>query len=174
MDSDAITMLHVNTVLAGLVRKANGKLLLTKDGAKLLTDGNRNKLFFKTLFAYTEKLFWGHLDGYPDTPVGNLGWGFTIFMLLREGAEPREEQYYASRYLTAFPEFLLTYPEKEFSVPERDLTRCYTLRSFDRCLEWWGLVTIDGARSILDEGKRKVTATVALSEVFKFDEFQDK
>jgi hypothetical protein len=170
MDSTALTTVHINTALAGLVRKANGKLLFTREATKLLADGNRNTLFSKTLVAYTEKLFWGHLDGYPDLPVGNLGWGFTIFMLLREGAEPREEQYYGSRYLKAFPEFLRTYPNREFSVPERDLIRCYSLRTFDRCLEWWGFVTVDGQKIILDEKKRKVTATKALGEVFRFDE----
>lgn len=169
IDSPAFSALHNNTVLAGLMRKANGKLLLTREGSKLLLSKGRSKLFLKTLYAYTDKLAWSNLDGYPSIPVGNLGWGFSVFMLLQEGDTPREARHYGSKYLRAFPDLLRTYPHREYSTPERDLIRCYCLRVFERFLEWWGFVRSEGPRSWLDRELTQFIATPALKEVFIFE-----
>ncbi|HEY9489815.1 MAG TPA: hypothetical protein VIQ51_15860 [Chryseosolibacter sp.] len=169
VDSPALSALHNNTVLSGLIRKANGKLFLTKVGSKLLTTRGRNKIFMRALYAYTDKLPWSNLDGYPALPVGNLGWGFSILMLLQEGDTPRAASYYAAKYLKAFPEFHHTYPLREYSTPERDLIRIYCLRTFDRFLEWWGFVKADRPISWLERDLTLFTAAPALKEIFQFD-----
>lgn len=167
VDSPALSMLHHNTILAGLIRKANGKLLLTREGTRLLMNKERSNLFLKTLQAYTDKLPWSNLDGYPAIPVGNVGWGFSILMLLQEGDKPREASYYASKYITAFPHFLATFPHGEHSRPERDLIRCYCLRTFVRFLEWWGFVrNTEEPTSWFNGEQRKFVAALALKEVF--------
>lgn len=81
----------------------------------------------------TEKLAWSDMDGYPSMPIGNLGWGFTVYLLLREGGAPHEAQYYASKYLKAFPEFFQTFPKREHSNVEQrshSMLLLANLRSF--------------------------------------------
>lgn len=170
VDSPVLSMLHYNTGLSGLVKKLEGKLVLTKEAAMLLTTKNSQRLFEITLQSYTQKLPWGNIDGYPWPPVGNLGWGFTIFMLLNEGNATQSASYYASKYLKAFPEFFQALPKSEFSSHEHDLVRCYSLRCFERFLEWWGFVKAEGTRPRFDKERAKYTATVALKEVFRFDD----
>ena len=169
VDSPALSTLHDNTVLSGLIRKANGKFFLTKVGSKLLMNKDRNKIFMKALYAYTDKLAWSNLDGYAPLPIGNLGWGFSILMLLQDGDTPREASYYASKYLKAFPEFHHTYPPGEYSTRERDLTRSYCLRTFDRFLEWWGFVKADRPESWLERDLTQFAATPALKEIFRVE-----
>lgn len=171
IDSNALSALHHNTVLAGLLRKKAGKLFLTRAASKLLSDRDRSKLFLKAWHAYTEKLPWSNLDRYPEMPVGNLGWGFTILMLLQEGDTSRETRYYASKYLKAFPEFLESLPQTDYSTPENMLIKCYALRTFGRFLEWWGFVEkTEEPASWLDTDRTRYIATPALKEVFRMED----
>jgi hypothetical protein len=89
--------------LSGLIRKANNKLYIARETLKLLVANSRTIIFVKALRAYTDKLPWSNFDGFPSMPVGNLGWGFSIFMLIQEGKTPREASSYGAKYLRAFP-----------------------------------------------------------------------
>lgn len=169
VDSPVLSALHYNTQLSGLIRKANKKLFLTKVALKLLAENNRTMLFIKALQAYTNKLSWSYFDGYPEMPVGNLGWGYTIFMLMHEGDVPREPTYYASKYLQAFPEFFETLPKRQYSTPEQDLERCYSLRTFERFLERWGFVSTQDATTGMNTEHRRYIPTPALKAIFRFD-----
>ena len=82
MDSLALSSIHNNTVASGLVVKRNGRLVLTKAGSKLLGLKFRNQLFIKLLQTFTEKNDWSNFDLYPRMPIGQIGWGFTIILLL--------------------------------------------------------------------------------------------
>lgn len=169
VDSEALSTLHYNTVFAGLIKKQYGRLILTKAGEKLLLPEKRNMLFLKTLQSYTEKLPWSTLDGYPELPVGNLGWGFTIILLMKYGDQQHEKKFYAEKYVRAFPSLLENFPPSSFSSPKHNLIRCYCLRSFDRFLEWWGFATAEESNSWFDRELIKITRTPALTEVFQAD-----
>jgi hypothetical protein len=80
-DSISIQSARFVTEAAGLAKKVNGKLSLTKNGEKIIRKENREDLFFKILSAFTEKFNWGFNDGYPEQPVGQFGWAFSISCL---------------------------------------------------------------------------------------------
>ena len=134
--SAVLSTLHHNTRLAGLVTKAKGKLFLTKAGSKVVAREDRNELFLRTLRTFTEKLPWSNLDGYAPLPIGNMGWGFSILMLLQDGDSPRDGRYYGLKYMKAFPDLVEAYPPRGYSSPEDDVLKCYYLRCFERFLEW--------------------------------------
>lgn len=169
IDSLALSALHHSTVLSGLIRKANNKLYITRETSKLLVGNNRTMIFIKALRAYTDKLPWSNFDGFPSMPVGNLGWGFSIFMLIQEGETPRQASYYGAKYLQAFPGFFQTYPRSQYSTPEKDLMRCYSLRTFERFLEYWGFVSVQDRMPWTERELTKYVSTPALKEVFRFD-----
>jgi hypothetical protein len=171
INSAVLSTLHHNTRLAGLVRKEKGKLFLTKTGSKLLTSRDRNGLFLETLRTFTEKLPWSNLDGYAPLPIGNMGWGFSIHMLLQDGDTAREGRYYALKYIKAFPDLVEAYPPREYSFPKDDVLKCYYLRCFERFLEWWGFVRrTREARSFLERDLTQFMATPAVRAIFRFED----
>lgn len=168
VDSNALSALHRNTTLAGLISKRQGKVALTKAASRILSTGSRRDLFVRTWQAYTEKLPWSKLDGYPELPVGNLGWAYTIYMLLQEGEISHEVRYYGAKYLLAFPEFMEIFPQRTYGTVEENLISCYSLRTFERFLEWWGLVKKTREPvSWTEKDQTTYVATPALKDVFR-------
>ena len=170
-EQDCISIANASftSKLAGLVKKANGKLALTKKGVKLLQPENRIllfKLFFQT---FTEKLMWGSNDGYPDKAVGQLGWAFSVYMLTQFGDQPYTTDFYAEKYLKAFPNFI-TFFKPSYSTPERQCAHCYSIRTFNRFLLWFGFVTVERQKHYLDLETDKFTGTDLVKKVFSFDE----
>jgi hypothetical protein len=169
-DSMAITALHFNTVFAGLIRKSAGKLVLTKEGTRLLLPEHRNQLFRKVFESYTDKLPWSSIDGYPEIPIGNMGWGFTMLLLLKFGDISREDNFYADFYFKAFPDFTQTYTPLQYSTPAQQMIRCYCFRTFDHFLEWWGLVKVMDKKIGADREQIRVVRTEAVKEIFGLEE----
>ncbi len=168
-DCISIRSARLTAELAGLVRKANGKLNLTKNGVKLLHPENRVNLFKKFFQTFTGKFDWGLNDRYPPSPIGQLAWAFSIYMLDRFGDQTNTSDYYADIYLTAFPAFLSIF-DHTYTTPERQFNRCYGLRTFDRFLLWFGFVTVEKQDKYLSMDTDKFTRTDLLKRVFSFDE----
>lgn len=144
---DTIHNVRIVIEQSGLVRKANGKLTLTKSALKLLDSGNRDQLFKQFFRTFTEKFRWSYNDLYADIPIGQLGWGFSILLLDLYGSDELGSGFYAEKYQLAFPgliEFLLPEP---YMCPEKQFTNCYKLRTFDRFFWWFGFVTMRSEKS---------------------------
>lgn len=123
--------------VAGLIKKRQGKLSLTKKAEKLLLD--RPGLFELILTTFSFKFNWAFNDGYPDHPIGQQGNLYTIFLLLKYGKQNRLTQFYADKYLTVFHNFPLFFEGETSSEAERLFHYCYELRSFYRFTDWFGL-----------------------------------
>jgi hypothetical protein len=168
-DCISIKSVRLTAEIAGLVRKANGKLLLTKKGTKLLETNSRSQLFKQFFQAFTDKFLWSFNDGYPEQPIGQLAWAFSVIMLEKFGDHPQTVEFYANKYLKAFPKFI-TFFKHEYSTPERQFIRCYGLRTFYRFFLWFGFVTVDKQQKYLDLDKDKFIRTEVVSSIFKIDE----
>lgn len=154
--------------LAGLAKKANGKLSLTKKAAVLLQPAKRQQLFQEFFKAFTSKFSWCFNDGYPDEFVGQIGWAFSAFLLHKFGSEPRFTHFYAQHYFKAVPvkAFVSKHHPPELS---EDFFRCYGTRAFYRFFLWFGFVTIVDKGSRYDESDT-FAATDLLDKVFEFEE----
>jgi hypothetical protein len=168
-DCISIKSVRLTAEIAGLVRKANGKLLLTKKGTKLLETNSRSQLFKQFFQAFTDKFLWSFNDGYPEQPIGQLAWAFSVIMLEKFGDHPQTVEFYANKYLKAFPKFI-TFFKHEYATPERKFIRCYGLRTFYRFFLWFGFVTVDKQQKYLDLDKDKFIRTEVVSSIFKIDE----
>jgi len=170
-EQDCISIMNARYTceLAGLVRKANGKIALTKKGAKLLQPENRIQLFKLFFQAFTEKFNWGFNDGYPKEPIGQLGWAFSVYMLMKFGEQANSSDFYAEKYLKAFPHFL-SFFKHTYSTPERQFADCYSIRTFDRFLLWFGFVTVDRQKQYRDLETDKFQRTDLIKNVFTFDD----
>lgn len=169
-EQDCISIMSVRHTLelSGLVKKLGGKLTLTKKGVELLKPDNRQLLFIKFLQNFTDKFSWGFNDGYPEQPIGQFAWMFSVFMLDKYGDRERKIGFYADKYLKAFPDFITHFSES-YSTIKDQFIYCYGIRTFERFLLWFGLVTVDVKQRFRDLDFDEYKKTELLKKVFQID-----
>jgi len=149
-DSMTINLSRILLELAGFIKKRNGKLSLTKSSEKIL--GNNEELLRQIFLTITNKFNWAYYDGYGENQIGQLGYGFSLILLSKYGRERRLDSFYAERYFKAYPR-LLDSIEPNYGTLERYSTNCYSVRTFDRFLNYFGLINIEEERKGLDSIK---------------------
>lgn len=149
-DSMTINLTRILLELAGFIKKRNGKLSLTKSSEKIL--GNNEELLRQIFLTMTNKFNWAYYDGYGENQIGQLGYGFSLILLSKYGRERRLDSFYAERYFKAYPR-LLDSIEPNYGTLERYSTNCYSVRTFDRFLNYFGLINIEEERKGLDSIK---------------------
>ncbi|MCZ4694618.1 hypothetical protein DWB61_06150 [Ancylomarina euxinus] len=146
-DSLTINLTRLLVELAGLTKKRNGKLSLTKAGGKIASDNQKLfELVFKTM---TQKFSWAYYDNYEDEQLGQLGYGFSLLLISKYGMQKRLDSFYAEKYLKAFPQFLESITPT-YGTVENYAGNCYSIRMFERFLCYFGLVKIEKKGKILD------------------------
>ena len=88
-DSLTINLTRLLIEIAGLVKKRQGKLSLTKKGTQILADDQ--ELLRLLLLTFATKFNWAYYDGYGENQIGQLGYGFSLilFDLLGNGNSKR-------------------------------------------------------------------------------------
>lgn len=139
-DSLTVNLTRLLAEITGLTKKRNGKLSLTKSGEKMsLNNQALFDLIFKTM---AQKFNWAYYDGFENEQIGQFGFGFSLILLSKYGAEKRLGRFYSDKYFTAFPHFL----ESDTTVSEtvkQFAGFCYSARTFTRFLSYFGLVEIE-------------------------------
>lgn len=167
-DCISIKSTRLTAELAGLVRKSNGKLTLTKKAIKLIENNNRSELFRIFFQTFTDKFAWSYNDDYPEQPIGQLGWAFSIIMLEKFGGQMERIEFYAEKYLKAFPNFI-NFFDSRHTPKEMQFLRCYGTRTFDRFFLWFGFVEIEKHKEFLDIENDTFKRTDWLNKIFKID-----
>jgi hypothetical protein len=146
MDSTSVHVARVLLEISGLAKKRNNKLSLTNKGEKIL--GDDSQLCQLILKTYCEKFNWAHLDYYGENNIGQLGYGFSLILLHKYGNVKRTDKFYNEKYFNAFPMLLegISYPT--YTTKEEYAGHCYSLRTFDRFLSFFGGVVIEQERGM--------------------------
>lgn len=162
-DSNSVHVARILLEISGLAKKRNNKLRLTQKSEKILNDDFT--LCQLILETYCEKFNWAHSDYYGENNIGQLGFGFSLVLVHKYGNESRSEKFYQEKYFNAFPMLLdnITYPS--YSTKERYAGHCYSLRTFDRFLSYFGLIQI--------QKEKGMNADSFLIETDLFDKFID-
>ncbi|TGE13821.1 hypothetical protein [Hymenobacter elongatus] len=166
IDSLAITTLHQTTRLAGLARLVRGQLLLTKKGTQLLDPAHRPALWALVLDTFTNRFLWASHDGYPSQTVGQTGWAYSVYLLARFGQQPHPVSFYAAHYQRAFPFVLAEFTDPVYRTPLEQLTHCYGVRTFERGLNWFGLLGPEPQASVLYQPDQPLSASPLLAQLF--------
>jgi len=162
-DSMTINITRILIELAGLTKKRNGKLSLTKSAQKLLED---NEALLRQLFlTFTNKFNWAYYDGYGENNIGQLGYGFSLILLSKYGQTKRLDSFYAEKYFKAYPK-LLDSLEPTYGTLENYASRCYSIRIFDRFLDYFGLIRIEEYKKGFDSIKN-ITKTELFDKLIK-------
>jgi len=140
-DSITIRLARILTEVSGLVKVRKNVMSLTRAGEKTLQDDH--DILLKLLEVFMMKYNWAYFDSYGQNNIGRLGAGFTFILLSRYGDEKRLDRFYAEKYMRAFPALLNEVEGDHFRGPEDVLSRCYSTRTFERFLHFFGLIDID-------------------------------
>jgi len=169
-EHEAISIMtaHHAARVSGILKKVKGNLLLTKLGMMFLKTEKRKDFFLKVLKSYTTVFNWASNDGYTDFPIGQFGWGYTLYMLYKLGDTVQTKQFYADKFLKAFPNFIQMISLYEDIKPEVEFSNCYILRSFERFAEWFGFAE-DCNKGFFPKNNDSVVRKDALTNVFRFE-----
>ena len=140
-DSMSINLTRILSELSGIIKKRNKKLSLTKKGKKELNDNH--KLFESIFTTFGTKFNWAYYDGYGDNQIGQLGFGFSLILISKYGSEKKLDYFYSNKYLSAFPMLIEQVEPSRFETNEKYASKCYSLRTFDRFLNYFGLIKIE-------------------------------
>jgi hypothetical protein len=140
-DSNVITLTRILLDLCGIVKKRNNKLSITRNGEKILSDNH--KLLKHIFSVFGLKFNWAYFDGFGDNNIGQLGVGFTLILLGKYGGSQQTDTFYADKYFKAFPRLIDESIDPIFGTLENYISRMYSVRTFNRFLDYFGLITIE-------------------------------
>ena len=165
-DSIAVNLPRILSELAGLVKKRNGKLSLTQKAQALWHDDQ--ELLRVILMTFILKFNWAFYDGYGENGIGQVGAVFSLILLLKYGNRRRPAEFYAEKYFRAYPQLLKNIQGDEFISAQTRAYNCYTVRTFERFLDFLGVIRIDREQA----GYREhlfITKTALLDKMFRLD-----
>jgi hypothetical protein len=165
-DSQTISALHINTKFAKLIKHSNSKLTLTKQGEKLLNKDRRQQLMELVIATFLNKLNIGHQDNFTDIAIGQLAWGFSFYLLHKAENKELTTYEYGNLFLTAFPNILAIFEDKEYKTPEEFFLQCYSFRLFTKIFNWLGFITY---KKGMGEENFTVKSTGLIDKIFTFD-----
>jgi hypothetical protein len=147
-DSNIIVLTRILGELSGLIKKRNGILTVTKKASSIVESNKLLPLIFST---FTDKFSWAFFDGYQNESIGQFGWWYSLFLISEYGNITRNSKYYAEKYFEAYPHLLT---ERSFDGSIDVNYSCYSVRTFERFLEYFGF-TQSSENKLLDRFVKK-------------------
>jgi len=148
----SIGLARIILEVSDIVKKRSNTLTLTKKGEKIIAD---DSTFFKHIIDVAATKFnWGYFDGYEEEydAIGQIDSSYTLILLNKFGNEFRTTDFYAELYCKRLKDF--------YNIRLLDLDSaysCYSVRSFDRFLVFFGLVEMKNNKLSLRPDQVKTT-----------------
>lgn len=138
-----VHMARVIAIVSGVVKERTGTLTLTSKGKTIIADDA--KLLEAIFIGFCQKYNWGYFDGYNNDinigSIGQMGFGLSLIMLSIHGQTKHADIFYAEKYFKAFP-MLLESVRPTYRTVQEYCSDCYSLRTFQRFLNHFGLIEI--------------------------------
>lgn len=138
--------------LSEIVKKRNNVLSITKKGESIIQSDQ--KLFAHIFEIFCTKFNWSYFDNFENERIGQMGFGFSLILLDKYGETQRDVDFYTKKYAEAFRFEYNASSQIDF------LSSPYPIRTFDRFLDYFGLIELKGV-------KYKEQRTVATTPLFK-------
>ena len=123
---------HILLKLAGFIRTAKNKMMLTRKGHSAMQDPVELFKGIYRIFVYQFNK--AYFDHYENEEIGHVGFNFVIYLLFKYGDKMRSSDFYAIKYFKAFP--MLPVLTARYSNPNEN---CFEVRVFIRGLWLFGL-----------------------------------
>jgi len=167
-DFDELNTVNIISKMAGYTRKYRGRLLLTNKGQQVLKKGISGKDFLNIFRKYTYDFNWAYRDGCEELRIVQTAFLFTLFILKKYGDIFREHAFYTGLFIKAFPMSLNEIPERPYLSPEEDVSRCYSMRSFERFAWFFGFADFNISGRKFFREAHQIKKTSFLDEFIKF------
>ncbi|NOY64257.1 MAG: hypothetical protein GXO97_02485 [Nitrospirae bacterium] len=132
MEFVELHVVRIIAVMAGYIRKYRKRFVVTKRGKLLLKHGITAKEFLHILRVYTRDFNWAYSDGYPEFPIIQNSFLFTLYLLKKFGDRYSEPEFYSSLFIKAYPDVLEEATNPLYTSPEKDVKGCYEFRALRR------------------------------------------
>jgi hypothetical protein len=168
--SQPINLTRLITELAGFTKKRYNKLTLTKTWRDKLLKKNRQDIFIHAFSTFMQKFNWGYFDLYSSQATGTVGSAYSLFLLSKYGDNERLVSFYAEKYLKAFPSLIDSFKEDSWVTDiNRSFNSCYSVRTFDRFLDYFNLITIRTDGRQYDDTKKFVKKSPIFDDIITFE-----
>ncbi len=154
--------------LGGLIRKYKGRFLLTRSGSDRFERHGPAGLYPALLQSYASRLNWGYDDGFPEVPMLQHSFLFTLHLLQQFGAVWRPTTFYAEAVLRAFPPLIRDFVDDHYFTAEETFGRAYALRTLARFAAPFGLIEFNSFDPDDYRSPRQVRRLPLLAEVVQF------
>lgn len=168
--SQPINLTRLITELAGFTKKRYNKLTLTKTWRDKLMKKSRQDIFIQTFSTFAQKFNWGYFDLYSNHATGTVGFAYSLFLLSKYGDIERHVSFYSEKYLKAFPSLLDLFKDDPWVTDiNRSFNSCYSIRTFDRFLDYFNLITIKSDGRQYDDSKKFIKKSPIFDEIITFE-----
>ena len=168
LDYRLLHRVRLTMELGGLIRKYRGRFLLTRNGRDRFERHGAAGLYPALLQAYAHKMNWGYDDGYPEVPMLQHSFLFTLHLLGQFGDTWRPTTFYAEAVLRAFPPLIVDFADDRFFTPEEQFHHAYALRTLTRFAAPFGLVEFAPTDADDFKSPRQVRRRPLLQKVVQF------
>jgi hypothetical protein len=166
----SIHLARIIVELSGFVKKKNGKLSLTKTWKDKLISKNRRDILYQIFSVFSQKFNWSYFDGYPSQQTGQLGFAFSLYLISKYGNVERLDSLYSEKYIKAFPKIQLDYNDDPLNKEgNREFHHCYSLRTFERFLEYFNMTESRTEGKLYQETKKIIKKTALFDEIISFE-----
>lgn len=155
--------------LCGILRKYKGKFIIGSSYKNVLANQGPAALLPELLQAYCTQFNWAYGDGYEEIPFVQQSFLFSLYLLSKYGDIARPQEFYEDIFLKAFPEVLKVLQDRPYQTREEQLRNVYSLRTFHRCFQYFGLAELLPTGASTDRlGHHDVRKTALLDKVVIF------
>lgn len=163
-------IMRINCEIIGLVKKTGNSMALTKKGESMIKDSELFPLFKHLFINYTTKFNWAYADHFGDHAAGQFGFAFSMELLSVYGKKEREEEFYAQKFIRAFPAMLDDFVSVSPYFTAKDEAKfCYSLRTFHNFMRHFGLAELNEKGADIMTRKYFVKKTPVLDHLFVFE-----
>lgn len=163
--------MHVTRIVAeqaGLLRKYQGRFILSRSYLKMRASKGLSGVYPKLLEAYTRNFNWGYRDGYPELPMIQDAFLFTLYLITRYGDDWQSSTFYEDLFLRAFPAVVRDVGLSSSRTPEETARRSYSLRCLERFAGFFGLIELAWESGNLSELNFNIRKRPLLDEAVCF------
>jgi len=128
--------------MAGLVRKYRGRFIRSRLCRQWLDPLNLPAIYDRIFKTYTAEFNWAFGDYFPEIPILQQSFLFTLYLLQRYGKKWRSEEFYQDAFLTAFPTALQGIETEINLTPVEVIRLSYTRRCLNNFTQFLGLSEI--------------------------------
>jgi hypothetical protein len=129
--------------LSGLLRKTKGRFFLTRKYHQLNNQLKNSALYLNLFQTCCQKFNWGYWDRYPEIPLIQQSFLFTLYLLRKHGDQWKPSGFYVEAFIKAFPMVVDEVETRPYLTAEEQIRNSYGLRALERFLTFMGLAGIE-------------------------------